>query len=56
MGEGPFTPDEVGPNLQLRLDPLKASHGFVEPSRIMSANDYQSSLAVTQAEWTIEEG
>jgi hypothetical protein len=56
MGEGPFAPAEVAPNLELRPDPLKTRHGFIEPSRIVSIDDFQTSLAATQDEWVIEEG
>ena len=39
--------------LSYRPDPRSSTHGFVEPSNIMSLNDYQSAIAGTAPTWTL---
>lgn len=42
----------LGEMLAYRADPAAADrHGFVEPSRRMSFDDYQAALAATQSDW-----
>jgi hypothetical protein len=56
MGSGPFAEGPVTADLQLRLDPARSTHGFVEPGAAMSFDDYQMTLQATQNDWSIEEG
>ena len=42
---------ELGPDLIYRPDPAQAGHGFVEPARSMTLNEYQDALAQTQGRW-----
>jgi hypothetical protein len=52
MGTGPFEAGEVAEGVALRLDPdAPQRHGFVEPERTMTADEYQQALAATQKEW-----
>ena len=55
MGDGPFQAAAVTSNLDLRPDPRRGSHGFVEPARTMSHGDYEEALADTRNQWTIDE-
>jgi len=55
MGDGPFQAAAVTSELDLRPDPHKPAHGFVEPARTMSRDDYEQALADTQDRWTIDE-
>lgn len=43
--------DDLGPNLQFRQD--SATHGFVEPKRPMTLQEYQDALAKTQGKWQL---
>ena len=42
---------DLGPDLVYRADPAQAWHGFVEPARSMSLDEYQDALAQTQSRW-----
>jgi hypothetical protein len=45
--------DRLGEPLAYRSDPAKPDrHGFVEPSRRMSFDDYQAAIAATRPSWT----
>ena len=55
MGDGPFQANAISSDLDLRTDPQKAAHGFVEPSRTMSKADYDQALADTQDQWSMDE-
>lgn len=55
MGDGPFQAAAVTSELNLRPDPQRDTHGFIEPARIMSHGEYEKSLADTQDQWTIDE-
>jgi hypothetical protein len=42
----------LGPDLSYRADPANPTgHGFVEPARTMSIDDYQGALAATRGRW-----
>jgi len=53
MGEGPFAPGSVTIGLNLRLD--HPNHGLVEPSEVISPDDFQARLAATRELWSIDE-
>jgi hypothetical protein len=53
MGNGPFKVDNVASGLSLRPD--TEIHGVVEPSAVVSLEDFQGALAATQGEWSIDE-
>jgi hypothetical protein len=43
---------DLGPDLQYRPDPEDpARHGFIEPARSMSFDDYQAALGETRWQW-----
>lgn len=42
---------ELGPDLAYRQDPKRSSHGFVEPARAVSFDEYQQALARTCERW-----
>jgi hypothetical protein len=42
---------QLGPNLVYRQDPANAGHGFVEPARSMTLDEYQQALKATQSLW-----
>lgn len=44
---------DLGTDLVYRTDPNRAAHGFIEPSRTMTLDDYQQVLAATQSRWVI---
>lgn len=41
----------LGDDLVYRPDPVDPSHGFVEPARIMTFNEYEEALHETQEFW-----
>jgi hypothetical protein len=47
--------EALSEQLQLRLDPQRSNHGFVEPGTTMKLEDYQEALAATRDEWSIDE-
>lgn len=51
FGDGPFTDGTVASSLSLRTDQL--THGVVEPSREMPAQEYQAALAATRENWNL---
>jgi hypothetical protein len=53
MGEGPFVNAAVLDGLVLRID--RPTHGCVEPSQLMSLDDYRGYLVATQKHWKIDE-
>jgi hypothetical protein len=55
LGSGEFFSGAIAEHLRLRLDPVKAKHGFVEPSASMSLEQYQHALQSTQDGWIIDE-
>jgi len=55
MGDGPFQASAISSDLDLRPDPHKAAHGFVEPARTMKKAGYDQALADTQDQWSIDE-
>ena len=58
MGEGPFTEAAVSSQLILRPDEAvdgKVVHGVIEPASVMSIEGYQTALAATRDEWTVDE-
>jgi hypothetical protein len=55
MGSGSFAAGQVAPDLGLRIDRHKATHGFVEPIQPTKLADYQESLARTKNDWSIDE-
>jgi len=55
MGSGSFAAGRVAPDLGLRVDRQKATHGFVEPIRPMKLSDYQKALERTKDDWSIDE-
>ena len=42
---------ELGPDLSYRPDPDKEGHGFVEPARVMTLDEYRGALGRTQDRW-----
>lgn len=58
MGLGPFIEERVAERLMLKLKPANAEgrvNGLVEPETLMPLEDYQTALAATQKDWTIDE-
>ena len=55
LGSGEFVGGAVTEQLRLRLDPIKATHGFVEPSGTMPLKQYQDALQATQDDWILDE-
>jgi len=53
MGEGSFESGVVAEGLDLRPD--RPGHALVEPSRVMSEDDFQAKLAATRELWSIDE-
>jgi len=47
-----ITDGDLGDDLAYRPDPTQSGHGFVEPARPMTLNEYQNALAQTQYRWT----
>jgi hypothetical protein len=44
--------DNLGPRLQFRRDPGNpVRHGFIEPTRTMSFDEYQAAIHATAASW-----
>jgi hypothetical protein len=41
----------LGPDLVYRPDPADPTHGFIEPRRAMTFDDYQSAIAATCTSW-----
>lgn len=41
----------LGPDLSYRPDPKRPGHGFIEPARPMSLDEFQRALAQTQNLW-----
>jgi hypothetical protein len=57
MSEGPFERGDISDGLLLRPDPDNPSkHGFVEPAREMSIDEFQECLAQTRDQWVRDEG
>jgi hypothetical protein len=53
MGDGPFVASPVSPDLVLRPDPKDPDrHGFVEPARSMTLDEYLAALAATRDSWS----
>lgn len=42
---------DLGSNLSYRGDPRKAGHGFIEPARLMTLDEYQRFLQQTHGLW-----
>ena len=58
MGEGPFAEAAVSGQLALRPDEAvdaKVAHGVIEPASVMLIQGYQTALAATRDEWTVDE-
>jgi hypothetical protein len=56
MGSGSFAPGPIAPGLVLRLDPARPTkHGFVEPDRIMTLEEYRQAIEATQNLWALDE-
>ena len=55
MGEGPFASGSITVRLNLRIDPEDPLHGFVEPSAIMTFDQYVGALTETQLLWMFAE-
>jgi hypothetical protein len=56
MGEGPFLPEPVSPELALRPDRgALVTHGVVEPIREMGLAEFQAALEATSEQWVIDE-
>lgn len=53
FGDGGFDDGVLAPNLSLRRE--NETHGFVEPARVLVANEYVASLAATRDQWIIDE-
>src|SRR5260370_38293414 len=54
-GKGHFARRAISEQLQLRLDPKRSNHGFVEPRAAMKLDDYQEALAARRVQWSISE-
>jgi hypothetical protein len=47
---------DLGPDLKYRPDPTNlAGHGFIEPSRVMSFDEFQRALWETRAQWHLHD-
>lgn len=55
MGKGGFVADPIADGLQLRLDPNRARHGFVEPASPVALEEYRAALAATRDAWVRDE-
>jgi hypothetical protein len=55
IGEGPFASGSVAARLSLRIDPEDVLHGFVEPSAIMTFEQYVGALIETRLLWVVAE-
>jgi len=58
MGEGPFTEATIYSRLTLRPDEAvdgRIAHGVIVPASVMSIQGYQTALAATRDEWTVDE-
>jgi len=55
LGEGDFVAGAVADGLQLRLDPNRARHGFVEPASPVALEEYRAALAATRDAWVVDE-
>lgn len=55
MGVGPFTDGQLCDGLQLRIDPSNPAHGFVEPDRPLSLEEYRVAIEATRPAWVREE-
>jgi len=53
MGEGEFDDGPLAPGLTFRRD--TATHGLVEPDRMVALEVYEADLAATQDQWLIDE-
>lgn len=53
MGEGEFADGRLGGDLDLRLDPGRIGHGFVEPAQEMESDRYLGALAATRGAWQV---
>jgi hypothetical protein len=53
MGEGEFGDGPLAPGLNLRRD--TATHGLVEPAKVVSLETYEADLAATRDHWIIDE-
>jgi hypothetical protein len=42
---------QLGPDLCYRPDPAKAGHGFIEPSRPLTLDEFQQAVAQTRGWW-----
>lgn len=56
FGEGDFADDIISGSLCLRVDNPSGGHGVVEPIDAMHIDEFQSQLATTRSDWTIDEG
>lgn len=53
MGEGEFHAGPFAPDLVFRPDPDDAEkHGFVEPERETSVQEYEEAITATRPQWT----
>jgi len=55
MGEGDFFAEAITDDLQLRLDPERERHGFVEPVSPVALEEYRAALAATRDAWVRDE-
>lgn len=55
LGEGDFVAGSVADGLQLRLDPDRAAHGFVESDSPVALEQYRAALAATRDAWVVDE-
>ena len=43
--------NQLGPDLDYRPDPAGAGHGFIEPARGLTLDEYQQALSATKPMW-----
>ena len=56
LGDGEFASSVVTGDLKFRTDPSDPrKHGFVEPSRVMTIEEYREALAGTRDDWIQDE-
>lgn len=55
LGAGEFQRGALTSDLDLRPDPDRQAHGFVEPARPMTLAAYEAALGATRPDWTLDE-
>jgi hypothetical protein len=51
LGDGPFADAPLSGELNLRVDPNRSNHGFVEPARALPVSEYIGAIHRTRDQW-----